>query len=1073
VFHTPLGHLALTFRYARLNSPRTIHIQPRFSILREHWLTAGHLPPRRVSACGAMLLCVLSTCGRAEDDASGALAAALAAAPGIAPRLSVETPFRRCVDRVPEGGTIPRADCPAPRTAEPAPAALPGIDPRSDDPRSIQMLALLDLAAVDPRGISLENSIASLRRAAELADNPASALVDLSAALIVRAERTQAPRDLLEAYEIAQKAVDREPGNAAALYNRALALDRFGLVEETAEDWKLAIAADSKSGWADEARRRLDALRAIRPPTPPRDDAPLADYARYAAEEPQGARELGMDRLLAEWGEAVERRDSARADDRLRRADALGTALLRRPGGDASLADMVRAIHAVAADSAATRKLAQAHREYGRARSEFAATEFEDAQALFAAAEAKGAASTPLQQWSRIYWASARASLLPRNESMRLLERTVPSVSSRRYPALAGRARLSLATFLSGGELWERGLDEAMAAYRFYAAAAERVNQAAAANAIADARFTLGEPDSGYTAVHRALQNLKGRRDSPRLHTLLASFSDVLAGDGLTRAALRLQDEDVRIATGPLLAEAHLRRARLHAALGSVEPARRDVEIARPIVQGLDTSFARQWLAADLQEANALTLLHASPHQRAAAFDSAAAFFSRINLPFRFLPQLVGAADARLAAGDRADAAVRLERVIGILEQRRDSIGMEPRRAAVFDAARAVVNRIVMLELGKGQPATGLTYMDQARASLAPIAPTLVDRDAPIRSRPGEITVEYAFVGDTLLTWTVSDRTVHVSRAIIDTLWLARTTEELQAKLERQAGPDELRQALSQLYDALVRPVESRLGRADTPLAIIADGQIAAIPFAALLDARRDRYLVQDHPIRFEVSLRQASLPRRAPAPTGTVLLLADPAFDLAEHPLLERLPNALTEVRALERTYGTATVLEGASATRVALTASLSHARLAHFAGHAVFDDARPERSYLVLASTPHGKAPGTLKAAEFARMDLRHLDLVVLAACKTMRGGRSRAAGYTGLAGALLAAGAGGTLGSTSDVDDESTATLLRAFHEAYSSSADPSRSLHAAQRALLRSSRSRLRSPSAWAAFRYTGR
>ncbi|HEX8831292.1 MAG TPA: hypothetical protein VF705_09015, partial [Longimicrobium sp.] len=378
-----------------------------------------------------MLLCALATCGRPVGGETSGIAAALEASAGIAPRLSVPIAFRRCVESVPANGTITRADCPAPRKKTASPLALAGIPPGARDPRSVHQLALLDLTANDPRGIALDHAISSLRRVIELSDDPTPALVDLSAALIVRAERSQTPRDLLEAYETAQKAVDRQPHNPAALYNRALALDRFGLVEETAEDWKLAIAADSTSDWADEARRRLDTLQSIHAPVPPRDNAPLSDYARYAAEEPQGARELGMDKLLAEWGDATLRGDRPRADDRLRRAEALGTALLRRPGGDASLADMVRAIRAVAADTAATRKLAEAHAEYGAARRSYNSFDYVRAHAGFAAVRAGTESSDVLQQWTQLYLEITRVQVGEVTEGERLLRALVGEGSPR------------------------------------------------------------------------------------------------------------------------------------------------------------------------------------------------------------------------------------------------------------------------------------------------------------------------------------------------------------------------------------------------------------------------------------------------------------------------------------------------------------------------------------------------------------------------------------------------------------------------------------------------------------------
>jgi CHAT domain-containing protein len=96
-----------------------------------------------------------------------------------------------------------------------------------------------------------------------------------------------------------------------------------------------------------------------------------------------------------------------------------------------------------------------------------------------------------------------------------------------------------------------------------------------------------------------------------------------------------------------------------------------------------------------------------------------------------------------------------------------------------------------------------------------------------------------------------------------------------------------------------------------------------------------------------------------------------------------------------------------------------------------------------------------------------------VVLSACRTVRSGTSRAGGFTGLSGALLAAGVGGAVGSTWEVDDRFTAALMTAFHGEYRLRRDGPRALRTAQLALLQSADPALRSPAAWAGFRYAGR
>ena len=1029
---------------------------------------------RRILAGAAVMLWVAVKCGTpASGEFPDRLAIALAAYPGVSPRLSVGVRHRPCTEHVPAGGTVPRADCPAPRARRRPTAADAGIVPGSDDPHSIHGLALLDLVADDPRGIALDRAITSLRRVIELSDDPTPALVDLSAALIVRAERQQTPRDLLEAYETAYKATERQPHNPAALYNRALALERFGLVEETAEDWKLAIAADPASAWAGEARRRLHALQSIHAPIPPRDDAPLADYARYAAEDAQGARELGMDKLLPAWGEAVLRGDTARAADRLSRAEALGTALLRRPGGDASLADMVHAIHDVAVDNVVTRELAGAHREYGNGRRAYVALAYATAHEALQRSDTLADASSALRAWAQFYLGTTVLQNGDSRQGEQQVRRTAEH-DARRYPSLVGCADWALGRTLAQHDDWERALQELSRATALLHAAGEQQNEGSALAVVSDGRALLGEPDSAYVAVHRSLALLRSQRSSLRLHNLLVAIAGIAAADGMRRFAFRSVSEDVQVAdrtANPMFAaEARLERARHWAGAGDRVQAQADLGSALGLVDRIPDGRAREWLRADLQDAQGVALVSTDPANAARNLDASAAFFESVPLPFRVLPNLVGAAEAFLNTGRPSDALKRLEAAVRILDERRDSIRMEPRRAAVFNTARHVVSRIAVLELAANRPEEALRHLDDARAALAPAGRrTNVREHESIRSAPGEIGLGYDRIADTLLIWVVTSRQVHATRVVIDTIRFTRTISELNGKLQRGAPEAETLPQLSRAYDWLIRPIEDRLRASDAQIMIVASGEIAGVPFPALYDRRHQQYLIEQHPLRFATSFRRT---RQGTHSRGGVLLVADPAFDQRTHPLLARLDHSRDEIRQIADDYPGARSLEGTAATREALESNLARVEVAHFAGHAVFDDARPERSYLVLAPSPHRHDDGRLTAAELAQMNVSGLRLVVLSSCRTASTSRVAGDGFTGLSGALLAAGAGGVIGSTWEVDDSSTSKLMTEFHREYHADRRAPDALRRAQLALLGSPNAALRNPAAWAGFRYTG-
>jgi CHAT domain-containing protein len=299
--------------------------------------------------------------------------------------------------------------------------------------------------------------------------------------------------------------------------------------------------------------------------------------------------------------------------------------------------------------------------------------------------------------------------------------------------------------------------------------------------------------------------------------------------------------------------------------------------------------------------------------------------------------------------------------------------------------------------------------------------------------------------------------------------------EHARVWLEQGSGTTDGRAltALQSLYALLVQPVEAYLGPAETPVLIVPDPLLEGVPFAALHDARRGRYLVQDHPLRILPTLRER---RRPPASasmaSAPALLVAATEFDRTAHPELEALPGAAAEVRALARYYPNAAELAGAAATRDAVLAGLPRARIIHFAGHALFDDQNPGRSRLVLSAGRGTHAPAELAVAEIERMRVRPEALVVLSACQTVRATPGRSGGFAGLAGAFLAAGGGGVVGSLWNVDDEQTRILMTAFHEAYRTNPDGAAALRKAQLRMIGGPDGRTRAPGSWAGFRYTG-
>jgi CHAT domain-containing protein len=212
-------------------------------------------------------------------------------------------------------------------------------------------------------------------------------------------------------------------------------------------------------------------------------------------------------------------------------------------------------------------------------------------------------------------------------------------------------------------------------------------------------------------------------------------------------------------------------------------------------------------------------------------------------------------------------------------------------------------------------------------------------------------------------------------------------------------------------------------------------------------------------------ALRHATLP---PAELD-VLAVGDPAFD-RDLFVQGRLPEAEEEARRIAALYRRPELLTGADATEERFLELAPRAAVVHFGGHAEVDPRQPGRSRLLLAAseTPDG---GALHAHELQELRLSGTRLVVLGACSTAVGQRSRAEGVMSLAYAFMAAGAPAVVASLWDVNDGDAATLLVRFHERLAAGRAAPDALREAQLEVIAAGGD-ARSPSAWAAFQLFG-
>lgn len=323
--------------------------------------------------------------------------------------------------------------------------------------------------------------------------------------------------------------------------------------------------------------------------------------------------------------------------------------------------------------------------------------------------------------------------------------------------------------------------------------------------------------------------------------------------------------------------------------------------------------------------------------------------------------------------------------------------------------------------------------------------------------------VSFFFVSSHLLVWVVDHEGVLVK--VLP--WTEDDDDHvtcMASRLARSAvrgtaladGCPDVSSASSRLGQKLLAPLLPELRQ---HVILVPHGVLHGLPFAALRNPETGRYWIEEVRISyFPTASALARQDLQSPRIGKQALVLA------ASPDRLEPLPAAEDEALAVARTLGS-TALTGARATEAAVWSAAETVDVLHLAAHGRFDRADPRSSRIELLSG--GGHDGRLEVREL--LDDLHfpgLDLVVLSACRTALGDRTRGDDIVGLVRAFMAAGASTVVATLWPVEDRASAELMVAFYQHLAAGQPVAEALRQAQLSLL--SREATRDPYFWAAF-----
>jgi CHAT domain-containing protein len=396
----------------------------------------------------------------------------------------------------------------------------------------------------------------------------------------------------------------------------------------------------------------------------------------------------------------------------------------------------------------------------------------------------------------------------------------------------------------------------------------------------------------------------------------------------------------------------------------------------------------------------------------------------------------------------------------------------------------------VQAEIRKRSPRYAALTQPQTLA-VKQIQEQVLDRDS--------LLLEYALGEKRSFLWAVGRDSVSA--------WELPAREKIEAGVQRFNERIAARSAAVSrtLSDMILAPAAAVLG--GKRLAIVPDGALQRLPFAALTAPGSDEPLVAQHeivmlPSASAISVLRTEISGRKPAPK-MLAVFADPVFGpedlraggtpaqytplpessrILEHIAetgdkstarlkISRLPYTAQEADQILNVVRSSTNLKavGFQANRAtAISGRLSDYRYLHFATHGYLDTERPSLSALVLAQiNEKGEAEdGFLRVNDIYNARL-FADLAVLSACQTGLGKEVRGEGLMGLTRAFLYAGVPRVVVSLWNVNDRATAELMAAFYRSMLREGKrPSAALREAQLELRK--QKRWQSPYYWAAF-----
>lgn len=443
-------------------------------------------------------------------------------------------------------------------------------------------------------------------------------------------------------------------------------------------------------------------------------------------------------------------------------------------------------------------------------------------------------------------------------------------------------------------------------------------------------------------------------------------------------------------------------------------------------------------------------------------------------------------------SGNPSDAEQDYRQAVSLIEGTRTQLQLSALRSEFFADKREAYDALISLLFRKKDLKEAFLFMEksrsrnfqdrmQAHSDETPTAPSLDETRAKLP--PATALLEF---------WT--------SRNLIGLIWSTRESSGLELRYlsaEEETGIQRILEDLPGSLDGspqaataplnLIFPDHWPLPPGIDHLLIVPDAWISYIPFDLLHPAGVDTRLIELCDISYLPSAGLLSRSRRDSRPgwpwTRQLVAFGDPTVDaqLSDNDTKnpdqgphKALPYSSREIEDI------ANLAPGSSRLFLRQEDLKTYFRngnantgiVLHVSTHALADVDNPEGSRLLFSPDTVDSGPAYLFLREIYDLDLSHVRLATISACDTERGKIIRGEGVQAFSRALLSAGAESSVTTLWRVDDQPTAEFMKQFYFYLMRQNKPKAEALRLAKLKFLNSKSKLDSPSVWAAFVLNG-